>query len=229
MLSSFANDEGDADEPSQTHDESTKKLAVLGATGSVGRELVTQALAAGHEVTALVREPQRSELDERVAIAVGDATGAEAARRTVEGSDAVVSALGHAKGAPDDVLARATSTVITAMRSTGVDRLVVLSSPAVVDTADRPNLFHGAARVLLRAVMPAIVRDHRMQARLIEESGLAWTIVRGPLIFTDGPYTGRYHAGPIGPVSAPRSPAPTSPTSCSKPRPTAPSSARSRW
>ena len=32
------------------------KLAVLGATGSVGRELVTQALAAGHEVTALVRE-----------------------------------------------------------------------------------------------------------------------------------------------------------------------------
>jgi uncharacterized protein YbjT (DUF2867 family) len=33
------------------------KLAVLGATGSVGRELVTQALAAGHEVTALVRRP----------------------------------------------------------------------------------------------------------------------------------------------------------------------------
>ena len=35
------------------------KLAILGATGSVGRELVTQALAAGHEVTALVRaQPQ---------------------------------------------------------------------------------------------------------------------------------------------------------------------------
>jgi len=43
--------------------------------------------------------------------------------------------------------------------------------------------------------MPAIVRDHRTQARLIEESGLAWTIIRGPLIFTDGPHTHRYHAG----------------------------------
>jgi putative NADH-flavin reductase len=35
------------------------KPAVLGATGSVGRELRTQALAAGHEVTALVREQAR--------------------------------------------------------------------------------------------------------------------------------------------------------------------------
>jgi len=47
------------------------------------------------------------------------------------------------------------------------------------------------------------VRDHRPQAHLIEESGLAWTIVRGPLIFTDGPHTGRYHAGPIGRDSRP--------------------------
>jgi uncharacterized protein YbjT (DUF2867 family) len=46
------------------------KLAVLGATGSVGRELVTQALAAGHEVTALVREqPKPGEIDDRVALA----------------------------------------------------------------------------------------------------------------------------------------------------------------
>jgi putative NADH-flavin reductase len=189
--------------PSPTHDEATLKLAVLGATGSVGRELVTQALAAGHEVTALVREPQGSELDERVAVIAGDATSAEAVRRTVAGSDAVVSALGHAKGAPDDVLAHATSNVITAMGSRGVDRLVVLSSPAVVDAADRPNLFYRAARVLLRAAMPAVVRDHRAQARMVEESNLAWTIVRGPLIFTDGPHTGRYHAAPIGRGSRP--------------------------
>jgi putative NADH-flavin reductase len=189
--------------PSPTHDEAALKLAILGATGSVGRELVTQALAAGHEVTALVREPQRSELDQRVAVVAGDATSAEAVRRTVAGSDAVVSTLGHANGAPDDVLTRATSNVITAMRSTGPDRLVVLSSPAVVDTADRPNLIYRTARVLLRAVMPAMVRDHRTQARLIEESGLAWTIIRGPLIFTDGPHTHRYHAGPIGRHSRP--------------------------
>ena len=61
-----------------------------------------------------------------------------------------------------------------------------------------------AARVLLRAVMPRVVRDHRDQARLIEDSGLAWTIVRGPVVFTDGPHTRRSHAGPIGRDSGPR-------------------------
>ena len=98
---------------------------------------------------------------------------------------------------PNDILARAGSNVIDTMHANGVERLVVLSSPAVADVADRRGLSYRAARVLLRVVMPGTVRDHLEQARLIEESGLAWTIVRGPLVFTDGPRTGRYQAGPI--------------------------------
>ena len=181
------------------------KLAILGATGSVGRELVTQALTVGHEVTALARaQPKPGEIDDRVALVLGDATSADAVGRTVKGSDAVLSALGHAKGAPDDLLAEASSNVIAAMQGDGVSRLVVLSSAAVADAADRPSLLYRAARVLLRAVMPRVVRDHRKQARLIEESGLDWTIVRGPLVFTDGPRTRLSHAGPIGRESGPR-------------------------
>ena len=182
-----------------------KKLAILGATGSVGRELVTQALADGHEVTALVRaQPKPGEIDERVALVLGDAMSAGDVKRTVKGSDAVLSALGHAKGAPDDLLARVSSNLIAAMQSDGVSRLVVLSSAAVADAADRPSLLYRAARVLLHLVMPRVVRDHREQARLIEESGLAWTIVRGPLVFTEGPRTRVSHAGPIGRDSGPR-------------------------
>jgi putative NADH-flavin reductase len=188
-----------------TTKEKIMKLAVLGATGSVGREHVTQALAAGHEVTALVRQqPNPGEIDGRVALVVGDAMKVDAVNRVVDGNDAVVSALGHVKGAPGDLLACTSANLITAMRADGVDRLVVLSSPAVEDLEDRPGLFYRAARVLLGIVMPSVVRDHRDQARLIEESGLAWTIVRGPLLFTDGPHTGRYHAGPITRESAAR-------------------------
>ena len=181
------------------------KLAILGATGSVGRELVAQALAAGHEVTALVRaQPQPGEIDDRVALVIGDATSADAVKRTVDGRDAVLSALGHAKGGPDDLLAQVSSNLIAAMQADGVSRLVVLSSAAVVDAADRPSLLYRAARVVLRAVMPRVVRDHREQARLIEKSGLGWTIVRGPIVFTDGPRTRRTHAGPMGRDSGPR-------------------------
>ena len=196
-------------------------LAVLGATGSVGRELVTQALAADHEVSALVREQQKpGELDDRVALVLGDAKSAEAVERTVVGSDAVISALGHSKGAPDDILARATANVIAAMRADAIDRLVVLSSPTVEDTADRPGLFYRFALLVMRIAIASVLRDHREQAHLIEASGLAWTLVRGPVVFTDGPPTGTYHAGP----RVPASPAATSPTSCLRPRPRATSS-----
>jgi putative NADH-flavin reductase len=176
------------------------RLAVLGATGSVGRELVTQAVAAGHEVTALVRErPQPGEIDDRVALVLGDAASAEAVERTVVGSDAVVNALGHAKGAPEDILASATANVIATMRADGIDRLVVLSSPAVEDADDVPGFFYRLARLVMRVAIASVVRDHREQAALIEKSGVAWTLVRGPVVFTDGPHTGSYHAGPITP------------------------------
>lgn len=177
------------------------KLAVLGATGSVGREVVAQALAGGDAVTALVRQqPGPGDIDDRVAVVVGDVTDLATVSRVVDGSDAVISALGHARRSPNDLLARATANVIAAMRANDVDRLVVLSSPAVADAADRPGVFYRAARILLRVVMPDVVRDHREQARLVEESGLAWTLVRGPLLFTDGPHTGHYQAASIPPA-----------------------------
>ena len=161
------------------------RLAVLGATVSVGRELVTQAVAAGHEVTALVRErPEPGEIDDRVALVLGDAASADAVERTVVGSDAVVNALGHAKGAPEDILARATANVIAAMRADGIDRIVVLSSPAVEDADDVPGFFYRLARLVMRVAIASVVRDHREQAALIEKSGVAWTLVRGPVVFT---------------------------------------------
>ena len=188
----------------QQQSEPPMRLAVLGATGSVGRAFVAQALAAGHQVTALVRgRPEPGEMDDRVTLVLGNAASANDVEHAVAGSDAVVSALGHAKGAPDDILARATENVIAAMRADTIDRFVVLSSPAVEDTADRPGLFYRFARLVMRIAIANVVIDHREQAHLIEESGLAWTLVRGPVVFTDGPHTGTCHAGPITPHTSP--------------------------
>ena len=174
------------------------KLAILGATGTVGREVVKQALAAGHEVTALARRaPNPGEIDDRVAIVVGDVMNADDVNRVVEGSDGVVSALGHVKGTPGDLLARATTNVIAAMHADGVARLVVLSSPAVGDAEDRPGLRYRVGLALMRRAIASVVRDHRAQARLIGDSDLAWTLARGPIVFTDGSHTGHYEAGPI--------------------------------
>ena len=115
----------------------------------------------------------------------------------VAGSDAVVSTLGHGRGGRDDVLAVAATNMIEAMHAHGVTRLVVLANPVVEDPEDRPGFFYRLVRAVLPVVMPAVVRDHRDQARLVEDSDLAWTVVRPALFFTDGAHTGHYDAGAV--------------------------------
>jgi NAD(P)H-binding len=50
-------------------------------------------------------------------------------------------------------------------------------------------------------MMRAATRDHKAQSRLVKDGGLDRTSVRGARVFTDGPHTGRYHAGPITPAA----------------------------
>ncbi len=174
------------------------KLAILGASGSVGREIVTQALADGNDVTVLVRhKPRSGQFDPRVTVVQGDADDPDSVDSAVAGCDAVLSALGHAKGSPRNLLATATSNIIAAMRAHGIRRLVVLASPSLTDRGDRPGLFYRFVRLAMPLAMRAVNLDHRAQSRLVRDSGLDWTIVRGALVFTDGPHTGRYQAGPI--------------------------------
>jgi len=172
------------------------KLTVLGATGSVGKLIVSQALGAGHSVTALVQTMPLGGIDPRAAVVCGDATDPEVVDRAVAGSNAVVSALGHVKGSRNDVLTTATRNVIAAMHAHGVSRLVVLAPPSVTDPSDRPGPAYRLANVVMWLAKRSLARDHQMQARLIEASDLEWTIVRGAK-FTDGPHTGLYRAGPI--------------------------------
>ncbi len=64
------------------------KLAVLGAGGGLGRNVVDAALAAGHTVVALVRDSARANLPAAVTTVVGDATRVEDVSRTMAGADA---------------------------------------------------------------------------------------------------------------------------------------------
>jgi putative NADH-flavin reductase len=113
----------------------------------------------------------------------------------------VLSALGHVTDSPPDLLAAASSNVIAAMRAHGDRRLVVLAPPSVEDQQDRRGLSCRFVRLAMPVMMRAATRDHKAQSRLVKDSGLDWTIARGAGVFTDGPHTGRYHAGPITPAA----------------------------
>jgi putative NADH-flavin reductase len=170
------------------------KLTVLGATGGVGRHLVSHALADGHEVTAVVRDPARLPArGDRLTVARGNALDAASLREPVTGADAVLSGIGQA-GRHDPLHPASTSAraATEAMRAAGVRRIVVVSAaPLNRSGAGDPALTRRVFYPLLWAALREVYTDLETMERVLRESGLAWTSVRPPKL-TDKPGTGRY-------------------------------------
>src|ERR1035437_9660432 len=104
------------------------KVSIFGASGATGVLLTQRCLAAGYEVTALLRTPGKFPLRDRVRVVQGDAFDPAAVGKAVEGADVVLSALGARSLRREDVLERAVPLIVEAMRQTGVRRIIVLGS-----------------------------------------------------------------------------------------------------
>jgi putative NADH-flavin reductase len=175
------------------------KITVFGATGRTGREVVSQALAANHDVTVLVRNPGKlGNLADRLTVVPGDTGDANTVDRAVAGAEAVLSVLGHAQGSADDVLSTAAANMVAAMRRHGIARLIVLGNTAVRDPHDQPKLFQRLITGYLGMVKAGLMRDHSAQARVVADSGLDWTIVRAARL-AEGPRASQYRVGLLGP------------------------------
>ncbi len=171
------------------------KLAIVGATGRTGSLLVTQALNEGHQIKVLARNPEKlGTLRSRVTVVQGSVTDAFAVERLVEGSEAVLSTLGHVRDSPGDVLSVAANHIIAGMRRHGIRRLVVLASTAVTDPADQPTLGQRLLEWVAEHAMGTLVLDDVGAARVIAASEVDWTIVRAVLL-TNGPRTQGFKVG----------------------------------
>jgi putative NADH-flavin reductase len=172
------------------HEEHPMHIALFGATGGTGRQVLDQALAQGHAVSALVRDP--SKLAERtgLTLVVGDVLDQTATTRCVQGVDAVICVLGS-HGSREPIEALGTRVILDAMRDTGVRRLIAVTSLGVGDSREQINW---AFRVIMDLTLKPIMMAKEEQERLIKASGLDWTIVR-PGGLTDGPRTGAYRFG----------------------------------
>ncbi|MEU9151648.1 SDR family oxidoreductase [Streptomyces sp. NPDC048417] len=166
-------------------------LTVFGATGGIGQEIVRQALASGHRVTAVVRDPARLTVTgPGLEVVRADLTDPEAVRPAVAGRDAVLSGLGPRGRGDAGVAARLTRTVLAAMQAEGVRRLVVVSAaPVGPEPAD--GLLDRTARGLVGKVLKPVYDDLREMEAELSGSGTDWTSVRPPRL-QDKPLTGTY-------------------------------------
>jgi putative NADH-flavin reductase len=168
-------------------------IVIVAATGGVGRHLLRLSTAAGHDVTALVRTPQRL-AGEPVRVVRADLNTPDPAalRDALTGADVVLSALGARSGAEAGVASRGTSALVTAMQDTGVRRIVAVSAASVGTIAsplrphppkhnpgDGPMMRH-----VFAPISKALFRPHYADLAIMEDilqaSDLDWTVSRPP-------------------------------------------------
>jgi putative NADH-flavin reductase len=169
------------------------KLVILGATGPTGQQLVSQALQQGHEVTAIVRNPSKLNLQhEQLKIISGDIFDRDFLTREFDGKDVVISALGTGKSLKSgNLVSRAIKVIVPSMKKAGVSRVIFLSAFGVGESFRQASFIQKLAfRIFLRS----IYSDKAIADDQLRSSGLEWTLVR-PVLLTNGEHTGNYRSG----------------------------------
>ena len=176
------------------------KLVLFGATGHIGQRILREALARGHEVTAVVRNPAAIEItDDRLRVVQGDATDAASVAAAARGADAILSAVGNTKTVPGPepmpLFGRVAHALISGARAACVTRVMVLGGAGsleaapgvhVVDTPGFPDEYKGDA--LGQRAALAIWRSP-------EAEGIDWTYVSPAGMIGPGPKSGKYRVG----------------------------------
>jgi putative NADH-flavin reductase len=178
------------------------KIVLFGASRGTGFKVLEQALKAGHIVTAFVRSPDKFTLEHsNLTLFQGDVLDAAAVEKAIAGQAAVISTLGPTRPAIAGMMEIAARNIVTAMKKNDVHRLVSTTGAGIRQVEDQPKFIDRFISFLLNLLAKQVVLDSIANVKVIQASGLDWTIVRFPRLI-DGPHTGNYRVGYVNKVSS---------------------------
>lgn len=182
------------------------RIAVIGATGRTGLQVVEQALSRGHHVTAVARRPDALSLsDERLVIAAADVLDRGAVLDPLAEVDAVVSTLGVGTSrAPTVLYSHGIANVLGAMEAHAIRKLAVISAAPVGPRAEQPFLERRVAMPILERLFGATYDDMRRMEALLRRSDTKWVALRPPRLVNAKP-TGNYRLDANRPLAKARS------------------------
>lgn len=170
------------------------KIALIGATGFVGSALLKEALARGHQVTALVSRPEKLATQPGLTALKTDALDSASLSPQLPGHEAVISAFsGHAQREVFNYYVRGIRSIIDAVKSAGVPRLLVVGGAASLEVAP-------GVQLLDTPEFPAQWKETAAGARealnmLRTEDTLEWTFLSPSAYLEPGERTGRFRLG----------------------------------
>jgi len=174
-------------------------IAIFGASGATGTLLTQRCLAAGYNVTALLRTPEKFSLRDKVRIVTGSPFDLVSVRHTIEGADVVLSSLGANSLKKEDVLERAVPQIIAAMQQTASQpkptrRIIVLGSAGALPTSlDKQPAWRRwiVQNIVYKTFLKWPIASQISQWKDLSHSDLDWTMVMPPML-TNTPARGAY-------------------------------------
>ena len=156
------------------------KIAIVGATGRTGQQVVEQALARGDDVIAVARHPEiLPQSGPGMISAAADVLDRAALAGALAGADAVVSAVGTgASRQPTAVYSEGTANILRAMDAHGITKLAVISAIPAGPRAEQPFLQRHVSIPILERIFGATYDDMRRMETLLRGSGADWVCLR---------------------------------------------------
>ena len=169
------------------------KILIYGASGATGHELVKQALAQGHNVTAFVRNPSKLKIiHDKLKVVQGDVVNYQLVDVAVKGQDAVLSALGASSPFKyDKSIVEGAGNIIKSMEANNVSRFVYMSFVGVKESRKTAGF---VIKYIAPKLLSSEIAGHEAREEMIRKSQLNWTIVRAPTL-TNGKHGAKFRSG----------------------------------
>ncbi len=172
------------------------KVALIGATGFVGSQLLSEALDRGHQVTAIVRRTERLPAHQNLTAKQADIMDTDALADLLAGHEAVIAAYNPDRETPGDVYERMVAgakSIIEATKKAGVKRLLVVGGAGSLEVAPGQQMLD----------QPGFPEDWKAGASgtrqflylLKEEKDLDWTFLSPAAVLQPGERTGKFRLG----------------------------------
>ena len=183
------------------------KIVLYGATGRAGSRILTELLGRGHEVVAVVRDPEKLAPNDGLTVQQGDLSSVEAIAEAIGGAQAVVSAYGPPADKTEQILG-VTKREIAAVQQVSqqasspehAPRLIVVGGAGSLEVA--PGVTLESAKDFPAAWKP-IAQAHEKALELLRASSIDWTYLSPSAFFEPGQRTGKFRLGQDELLTAP--------------------------